>query len=68
VVGGGGADSMLQFRLKRGASGTKHCWKMKRRQRARLGSMERKCDTIRWCHDVDQRRGGIGEVKGRIRR
>jgi hypothetical protein len=27
----------------------KHCRKMKRRQRVRLGSMGRKRDTTRWC-------------------
>jgi hypothetical protein len=42
VTGGDGADSMLQFWLNRGADGTKHCRKMKRRQRAHIGSMGRK--------------------------
>jgi hypothetical protein len=32
VVGGGGADSMLRFRLERGGDGMKHCRKMKQRQ------------------------------------
>jgi hypothetical protein len=36
---------MLQFRLERGGDGIKHYRKMKRRQQARLGSMERKRDT-----------------------
>jgi hypothetical protein len=31
VVGGDGADSMLQFWLKRGGDETKHCRNMKRR-------------------------------------
>jgi hypothetical protein len=40
-------DSMLQFWLKRGYDRTKHCQKMKQRQRqrARLASMGRKRDT-----------------------
>jgi hypothetical protein len=31
VAGGGGADLMIRFRLKRGGDGTKHCRKKKRR-------------------------------------
>jgi hypothetical protein len=46
------ADSMVQFRLKRGGDEMKHCRKMKRRQRAHLGSMGRKRDTVRQCGDV----------------
>jgi hypothetical protein len=46
VVGDGGADLMLRFRLEMEDDGTKHCWKMKQRQRAHLGSIERKCDTV----------------------
>jgi hypothetical protein len=42
-----GANSMLQFRLKRGGDGTNHCRKRKRSQRARLGSMGRKHDMAR---------------------
>jgi hypothetical protein len=38
---------MLQFQLERGGDEMKHCCKMKRRQRVHLGSMERKCDTVR---------------------
>jgi hypothetical protein len=38
----GGADSLLQFQFKRGDNGTKCYRKIKRRQRARLGSMARK--------------------------
>jgi hypothetical protein len=34
---------------------------MKRRQRARLGSMGRKCDTTQPRDDIGQRRGGSGE-------
>jgi hypothetical protein len=44
AAGGGGVDSMLRFQLERGDNGTKCCQKMKRGQRARLGSMKRKCD------------------------
>jgi hypothetical protein len=50
----GGADSMLRFRLKRGGDGMKHCRKMKRRQRARLGSMGSKCGMMQQCGDVDR--------------
>jgi hypothetical protein len=46
VVGGGGADSMLWFRLKSGGDRMNHYWKMKQRQRARVGSMGRKRDTV----------------------
>jgi hypothetical protein len=65
VTSGGGADSMLQFWLKRGGDKMKHCKKMKRRQQARLGSMGRKHDMGRQRGDIGQRRGGIGEGKGR---
>jgi hypothetical protein len=47
VADGGGVNSILRFRLERGGDGTKSCWKMKRRQRARFGSMRRKRDTAR---------------------
>jgi hypothetical protein len=67
VACGGGVDSMLQFRLERGGDRTKRCWKMNRRQRARLGSIGRKCDTMRWCDDVDRSRDGTEERKGRRR-
>jgi hypothetical protein len=63
VADGSGADSMLQFQLKRGGDGIKHCQKMKRRQRAHLGYMGRKCDTTRQCGDIDRRRCGTGEGK-----
>jgi hypothetical protein len=62
VAGGGGTDSMLQFWLERGGDG------MKQMQRARLGSMRRKCDTTQRHDNVDRRRGGTGEEKGRRRR
>jgi hypothetical protein len=65
VVGGNSADSMLRFRLERGGDRMKHCWKMKRRQRAHLGSMGRKCDTTRQNDDVGRRRVATGEGKGR---
>jgi hypothetical protein len=42
VVGGGGADTMLQFRLEMEGGGTKRCRKMKWRHRAHLASMGRK--------------------------
>jgi hypothetical protein len=65
VAGGGGADSMLRFRLERGGDGSKRCQKMKRRQRAHLGSMRRKRDKARRHDDVGRMRGGTGEGKGR---
>jgi hypothetical protein len=43
----------------------KHCRKLKRRQRARLGSMGRKRDTARQRGDIGRRRGGTGEGKGK---
>jgi hypothetical protein len=65
VANGGGADSMLQFRLERGGDWIKHCQKMKwRRQRAHPGSMGKKHDMARWSGDVGQRRGGTREGKG----
>jgi hypothetical protein len=65
VAGGGGADSMLQFRLERGGDGTKRCRNMKWRQRAHLDSMGRNCDMMRWRGDIDSRRGGTVEEKWR---
>jgi hypothetical protein len=38
------------------------------RQRARLGSIGMKCDTVRRRGDIGQRRGGTEEGKGRRRR
>jgi hypothetical protein len=61
VVSGGGVDSMLWFHLERGGDRTKHYRKMKWKQQARLGSMERKCDMVRRCGDIGRRRGGTGE-------
>jgi hypothetical protein len=51
-----------------GGDGIKHCQKMKWRQRARLGSMERKRDITQWHDIVDQRRDDTKEGKGRRRR
>jgi hypothetical protein len=39
VANGGGADSILQFQLKREGDGMKHCQKMKQMHQARLGFM-----------------------------
>jgi hypothetical protein len=64
VASGSGTDSMLRFRLERGGDGMKHFQKMKWIQQARLGSMERKCDTAQWHGDVDREevhRGGERE-------
>jgi hypothetical protein len=68
VAGGGGDDSMLQFRLEGRGDGMNHCWKVKKRQQARLGSMERECDMARRCDNVNRRRGGTEEEKGRRQR
>jgi hypothetical protein len=50
--------------LERANDGMKHYRKMKRRQRAHLGSMIRNHDTVRRCGDVGWRRCGTGEEKG----
>jgi hypothetical protein len=63
VAGGGGADSILRFRLERGGDGMKRCQKMKQRERARLSSMGRKRDTARRRGDVDQMIGDTREGK-----
>jgi hypothetical protein len=55
---------VLWFRLKRGDDGTKYCQKMKRMQRAHLGSIRRKRDTTRQCDDVDRMRDDIRKGKG----
>jgi hypothetical protein len=64
MADGGGADSILRFWLERGGDGTKHCRKMKRRQRAGLGSIGKKRDTAQRRGDVSQRRGGTREGIG----
>jgi hypothetical protein len=61
VASNGGVDSMLWSWLERGGNRAKHCWRMKRRQRARLGFIGRKCDTVRWRGDVNRRRGDTME-------
>jgi hypothetical protein len=68
VADADGVDSMLQFWLESGGDGMKHYRNMKQRQRAHLGSMERKRDTTRWCGDISQMRGGTREGKRRIQR
>jgi hypothetical protein len=50
VAGGGGANLIL---FEGGGDGVKRCQKMKRKRRARLGSMGKKCDKT-------QRRGNVG--------
>jgi hypothetical protein len=57
-------DSMLQFQIKMGGDGMKHCQKMKRMQRARLVSMGKKRDTAQRRNDVGRSRGGTEEAKG----
>jgi hypothetical protein len=61
VADGSDADSVLRFWLERGGDGMKRCRKMKRRQQARLGSMGRKCDMVRWHCDVDWRISSTGK-------
>jgi hypothetical protein len=41
----------------------KRCQKIKRRQRAHLGSIGSKHDTVRRCDDVDRRRYGTDEER-----
>jgi hypothetical protein len=67
VVDDGGADSILHFWLEREDDGMKYYRKMKRRQRAHLDSMRMKYDTVWQREDVDRRRGGTEEGKGRRR-
>jgi hypothetical protein len=64
-TGGGGVNSILQFRLEKGDDATKHCQKMKRRQRTHLDSMRKNRDTVRWSGDVGQMRDDIREGKRR---
>jgi hypothetical protein len=61
----GGVVSILQFQLKRGGDGTKRCRRMKQRQRTHLDLIGRKRDTVRRRDDIDRRKGGTGEGKGR---
>jgi hypothetical protein len=65
VAYGGGADLMLQFWLERGGDRIKRCQKIKRRQRARLSSIGRKCDMVRRRDDIDRRICNTEEGKGR---
>jgi hypothetical protein len=67
VASGDGADLMLQFQIDRGGDGTKRYRKMKRRQRARLDCIRRKCDTTRQGDNVGCRIGDTGDGKGRRR-
>jgi hypothetical protein len=58
ITGGGGTDSMLQFQLERKGDGMKHCRNMKWKQQARLGSMEKRHDTVRrwaWSQPEERR-------------
>jgi hypothetical protein len=59
---------MLRFQLESRGDEMKHYQKIKERQRAYLGSMERKRDTARWCGDIGQRRDNTREGKGGRRR
>jgi hypothetical protein len=58
VDGSDGVDSIFQFQLERGGDVTKSCRKMKQKQRARLASVGRKCDTT-------QRRDDVGHWRGK---
>jgi hypothetical protein len=64
----GGVDSMLHFQLEREGDVIKRYRKMKRMQRAHLGSIGRKHNTVRWCDDNGWRRGDTEEGKGRKQR
>jgi hypothetical protein len=59
---------MLRFQLESRGDEMKHYQKIKERQRAYLGSMERKRDTARWRGDISQRRDNTSEGKGGRRR
>jgi hypothetical protein len=49
----------FSFGFKREGDRTKHCRKVKRKQRARLDSIGRKCDTTLWRGNVGWRRDNI---------
>jgi hypothetical protein len=61
VADSGGADSILRFCLEGEGDGMKRCRRIKRRQRACLGSMGRKCYTTQWHGDVSRRKDSTGE-------
>jgi hypothetical protein len=68
VVRGGWTDMVMQIQCFSFDSRGKVTWwciirRWMRRQWARLDSMERKSDTVRWRGDVGRRRGGTGEGK-----
>jgi hypothetical protein len=67
VVGGGGADLKLQFRLKRGGDRIKRCQKIKRSIELVLASWEESVTRRNGIGDVDRRRGGTEEGKERRR-
>jgi hypothetical protein len=63
VADSNGADSMIWFWFERDGDMIKRCRKIKRGQRARIGSMGMKRDMARRRGDIDRRRGGTGEGK-----
>jgi hypothetical protein len=67
VVSGGGADSKLQFQLKRGGDRTKRCQKIKRSIELVLASWEESVTRRNGIGDVGRRRGGTEEGKERRR-
>jgi hypothetical protein len=54
AIWGGWPAAVFQFWLERGGDGMKYCQKIKQRQRARLGSIGRKCDTAQQRGDMDR--------------
>jgi hypothetical protein len=65
MTGGGGADLIFRFQLKRGGDGMKYCRKMKRSQRARLDSIGRKRDTVRRRGNVAGGDAALGKERKR---
>jgi hypothetical protein len=55
VCDGGGATSLVQFRLERGDDGMKHCRKMKRSSELLLAPWK---GSMIWCDDVMTSAGG----------
>jgi hypothetical protein len=62
IACGVGVNLILLFQLERGDDRIKHYRKMKRRQRARLGSMRRKRDMSWWCEAALGRRKRVDDV------
>jgi hypothetical protein len=66
VVRGGWTTAVVRIQcLSFSSRGEERCQNMKRRQRARLGSMRRNCDVVQQRDNVSWRRCGTEEGKGR---